>query len=55
VADINEDGVVDITDYSFLVIDFFQSQLNNPRSDINQDGVVDISDYSLLVLNFFKT
>ncbi len=54
-ADINRDGVVDLTDYSLLVIDFFKSPPANPRSDINSDGIVDLTDYSLLVKYFLQT
>ncbi len=54
-ADINRDGIVDITDYSLLVIDFFKATPSNPRSDINVDGIVDITDYSLLVGQFLQT
>ncbi len=53
-ADINRDGIVDITDYSLLVIDFFKATPANPRSDINTDGIVDITDYSLLVSQFLQ-
>lgn len=52
-ADINQDGIVDITDYSIFVSDFFKSPPTNPRSDMNSDGIVDITDYSILVSNFF--
>lgn len=54
-TDINQDKVTDISDYSLLVSDFFQTQPTQPRTDINQDGIVDITDYSLLVSQFFQT
>lgn len=52
-ADINRDNIVDISDYSILVANFFQTTPTNPRADVNSDGIVDISDYSILVTNFF--
>lgn len=54
-ADINQDGIVDLTDYSLLARDFFHTTLQNPRSDINEDGVVDITDYSRLAASFFTS
>jgi hypothetical protein len=50
-ADTNNDGVVDISDYSVLVSEFMQNQ-PMPFADLDCDGQVDISDYSLLVQNF---
>jgi hypothetical protein len=55
VADINEDGIVDLTDYSILAGNFFKTTPSNPRADINVDGIVDMSDYSLLAKNFLAT
>ncbi len=52
--DINQDGRVDLFDYSSLLIDFLKLQLRNPRSDINKDGIVDLKDYSILVNSFLK-
>ena len=49
-ADLNDDGAVDISDYSLLVSEFMQSN-NFLVSDLNCDGLVDISDYSLLIRN----
>lgn len=49
-ADLNDDGAVDISDYSLLVSEFMQSN-NFLVSDLNCDGLVDISDYSLLIGN----
>lgn len=55
IADINRDGIVDLSDYSILVNNFFSSQLNPfHAADLNQDGLVDIADYSILVANFFQ-
>ncbi len=53
-ADINQDQIVDLSDYSSLVQDFLKTTRRTPRSDINRDGITDISDYSILVNSFFK-
>ncbi len=53
-ADINQDHLIDITDYSLLVQNFFKPVPNPARADITQDGIVDISDYSALVASFFQ-
>ncbi len=52
-ADLNNDGAVDISDYSLLVSEFMQTRESRwPRyllADLNCDGIVDLSDYSLLI------
>lgn len=52
-ADINLDKLVDISDYSLLIQDFFKTSPATPRSNINKDTIVDLSDYSILVQFFF--
>lgn len=52
-ADINLDKIIDITDYSILVQNFFKFPITVPRADIYKDGLVDIMDYSVLVKSFF--
>lgn len=54
-ADINQDQVVDISDYSILVSNFFDNPPANVRADISGDGIVDLSDYSVLVTHFLQT
>jgi hypothetical protein len=49
-GDLNNDGLVDISDYSILVLQLMQTGVNL-RADLNNDGIVDISDYSLLISN----
>jgi hypothetical protein len=60
-ADTNQDGVVDVNDYSQLLLDF--GKTGSPAnlsivpfvpSDINNNGKVDIFDYNILVGNFGK-
>jgi hypothetical protein len=55
--DLNEDGNVNLIDYTILVSDFFKSYPNfaNAKSDINNDQKVNLIDYSLLVSKFFQT
>lgn len=52
--DINQDGVVDIRDFSLLSTDFNHkgAAIKVPRTDINGDGVVDIRDFSRLASKF---
>ncbi len=54
-ADINQDRVVDLSDYSILVANYLKSPMTNQRADINRDGVTDLTDYSLLASQFFRT
>ncbi len=54
IADINKDGIVDLTDYSILAENFFQTG-QSILADINMDEIVDLTDYSILAENFFKT
>ncbi len=54
IADINKDGIVDLTDYSILAEDFFKTG-QSLLSDFNLDEIVDLTDYSILAENFFKT
>ncbi|MEO8580950.1 MAG: family 16 glycosylhydrolase [Patescibacteria group bacterium] len=54
-GDINQDQVVDLSDYSILAQNFFKVPPTNPRADINNDGQVDLTDYSILVSQFLMT
>lgn len=53
-ADISQDGIVDLTDYSILALNFLATSPTNTRVDINQDGIVDLTDYSLLANQFLR-
>lgn len=53
--DINQDKVIDLSDYSILVANFLRMPLLNPRADINSDGVADLTDYSMLVATFLQS
>lgn len=55
IADLNQDGVVDLVDYTILTNNFFKTDPSPARADINSDGVVDLTDYSMLINNFLKT
>jgi hypothetical protein len=50
--DINQDGIVNILDFSLLASKFGQSGTGIGRTDINQDGIVNILDFSLLAAKF---
>lgn len=49
--DVNQDGIVNILDFSMLAAKFNQSA-NLGRADINRDGVVNILDFSRLAAKF---
>lgn len=56
-GDLNGDGVVNLTDLSWLSTDYGKNTLKgdvltHPQSDINQDGKVDLTDLSLLAANY---
>lgn len=54
-ADINEDGQIDLADYTIMVSDFFVEPPTHSRTDITKDGIVDLADYTILVNYFFQT
>ena len=43
-ADVNEDGEIDLIDFVYVISDFSKTPPTNPRTDVNEDGVVDILD-----------
>lgn len=47
-ADINQDGRVDITDFSIMLYNW-GPDFTNSRADINNDNTVDIRDFSILL------
>lgn len=56
-GDVAQDNVVDLTDYTALVVAFnaVPSSGNwNAAADLNEDGVVDLTDYTYVVTNFNK-
>ncbi|MFQ6040157.1 MAG: dockerin type I domain-containing protein [Candidatus Poribacteria bacterium] len=52
--DVNEDGVVDISDLVLVGIHFGENYngIKAPSWDVNEDGVVDISDLALVSIHF---
>ena len=48
-ADLNNDGSVDIIDFSILLYFWDQKNPQNQCADINFDGVVDIFDFSIMM------
>lgn len=52
-ANINGDTIVDISDYSLLVQNFFVTPPKVARADIDANGIVDIVDYSIFVKSLF--
>jgi hypothetical protein len=56
-ADINEDGSIDMTDYSLFVedyLDYRDEDIYNERSDFNEDQAVTMSDYALFVTCYLE-
>ena len=53
-ADINQDGIVDGSDLTFLLADFGLNvdSAATPRSDINQDDIIDGADLTFLLANW---
>lgn len=51
-ADINRDGVVNVTDLSILLSNYGRDKHFNHKADINKDGRVDITDLSILLTNY---
>jgi len=54
IPDINNDGVVEITDYS-IVSGYFGQTGENLPGDFNHDGIVDVIDLAYLAANWLKT
>jgi hypothetical protein len=52
--DINQDGVVNLLDFSLLATKFGQSGASLGRADINGDSTVNLLDFSLLATKFGK-
>jgi hypothetical protein len=54
-ADINRDGIVDLTDYTILATAFNArpGDFNwNSAADLNGDLIIDLTDYTILALQF---
>ncbi len=50
--DINQDGAVNLLDFSILASKFGQTGTTIGRADINQDAIVNLQDFSLLASKF---
>jgi len=50
-GDINNDGFVDLTDFSILL---FYWQTSNPTADLNNDGIVNLTDFSIMLFHWGK-
>jgi len=56
-VDLNNDGIIDITDASNLILHWGASSLsvdwnNHKFADLNNDGIIDITDASNLILHW---
>lgn len=54
-SNLNNDTIVDISDYGILVSSFLKVPPPNPKADINKDGIVDIEDYTILANSYLMT
>lgn len=48
-GDINDDGKVNIVDFSIMLFFWQQHNPKNPCADINQDGIVNLIDFSIML------
>jgi cysteine-rich repeat protein len=48
-ADLNGDGLVNLTDFSILL---FHWNTSNPAGDVNGDGTVNLTDFSIMLFNW---
>jgi hypothetical protein len=48
-ADINDDGNVNLADFSIMMYDYEQPSFANILSDINDDGQVNLADFSIMM------
>lgn len=51
-ADMNNDGIVDLTDYSIFVSSLFKDASVNPKADFDKNLFIDLTDYSIFSSNF---
>jgi CubicO group peptidase (beta-lactamase class C family) len=54
-GDINNDGIVNISDYSLLSKNYLSFSPDPASADINQDNIVNLSDFSIMAANFLKS
>jgi hypothetical protein len=52
IADANNDGIVNLTDFNRLASNFGQSGRNFTQGDFNYDGLVNLADFNLLASRF---
>ncbi len=55
VADITEDGRVNLADFTVLSANFLSSNPTNSRADINGDGSVNLADFTILAGQFMES
>lgn len=53
-GDINQDGLIDLTDYSVWESDYLNFAFGDFITDLNGDGLVDLTDYSLWESNYLS-
>ena len=53
-GDVNQDGVIDATDFNVMEADVLSFSSGYIVSDVNGDGVADASDFNLLEKNVLK-
>ncbi len=53
-GDMNQDGLIDLTDYSVWESDYLNFAFGDYMTDLNGDGLVDLTDYSLWESNYLS-
>jgi len=53
-GDMNQDGLIDLTDYSVWESDYLNFAFGDYMTDLNGDGLVDLTDYSLWENNYLS-
>jgi hypothetical protein len=53
-GDVNQDGLIDLTDYSVWESDYLNFAFGDYITDLNGDGLVDLTDYSLWESNYLS-
>ncbi len=51
-ADLNNDNLINLTDFSIMMFNYGQSNFSNKAADINDDTKVDLVDFSVMMFNW---
>lgn len=51
-SDLNNDGRINLVDFSILLFSWNKTNPTNPKADINKDGIVNLIDFSILLFDW---